>query len=68
VSEVFTYLKLDWTKFVKVNPLLITKKQKQNLFGNNQKIRNATGWSPSVDFNGLVKILVDEELKKYDSK
>ncbi len=68
VTGVFDYLKLDWTKFVKVNPGLITKKQKQNLFGDNQRIRSATGWSPSVDFNGLIKILVDEELKGNGSK
>lgn len=68
VTEVFAYLKLDWTKFVKVNPLLITKKQKRNLFGNNKKICKSTGWSPSVDFKGLTKILVDEEFKKYGSK
>lgn len=68
VIRVFDYLGLDWAEFVKVNPALITKKQKKNLFGNNQKIRNATGWSPSVNFDGLIKILVDEELKKHDSK
>lgn len=68
VTGVFDYLKLDWTKFVRVNPGLITKKQKQNLFGNNQKIKTATGWSPAVDFNGLIKILVDEEVKKHGSK
>lgn len=68
VEGVFSYLGLDWTKFVKVNPGLITKKQKQNLFGNNQKIGKATGWSPSVDFKGLIKILVDEELKKHAAR
>ncbi len=68
VGEVFAYLELDWTNFVKVNPLLISKRQKQNLFGNNQKIRNTTGWTPGVDFKGLIKILVNEELKKYGSE
>jgi len=68
VEEVFVYLELDWTKFVKVNSSLITKKQKRNLFGNNKKISKVTGWSPGVDFKGLTKILVDEEVKKYDSK
>ena len=68
VSGVFNYLKLDWTKYVKINPALITKKQKQNLFGNNQKIKQRTGWIPNVNFESLIKILVDEELKNYDSK
>lgn len=64
VGGIFKYLGLDSSEFVKTNPALITKKQKKNLFGNNQKIKNATGWSPSTDFKGLIKILVDEELKK----
>ncbi|HXH19554.1 MAG TPA: GDP-mannose 4,6-dehydratase [Chitinophagales bacterium] len=68
VSEVFSYLGLDWKAFVKVNPALITKQQKRHLAGNNQKIRNATGWAPGVDFKGLIKILVDEELKKHGSE
>ncbi len=64
VVGVFNYLELDWEKYVKIDPSLITKKQKQNLFGNNEKIRNATGWKPQTDFNSLIKILVEEELKK----
>jgi GDPmannose 4,6-dehydratase len=63
-EEVFSYIGLSLEKYIKINPLLITKKQKQNLFGNNQKIKKLTGWSPSVSFKGLIKILVDEELKK----
>ena len=64
VIDVFSQLNLDWTKFVKVDAALITKKQKKNLFGDNQKIKKAAGWSPSVDFKGLTKNLVDEEMKK----
>lgn len=65
VEGVFGYLGLNWEEYVKVNPGLITKKQKKNLLGNNQKIQIATGWSPTVDFTGLIKILVDEEMKKH---
>jgi GDPmannose 4,6-dehydratase len=68
VQGVFERLGLDWKKYVKVNPALITKKQKLNLFGNNGKLRMATGWSPSVNFNGLISLMVDEELKKHASK
>ncbi|MBI3501279.1 MAG: GDP-mannose 4,6-dehydratase [Bacteroidetes bacterium] len=68
VEAVFTYLELDWKKYIKINPLLITKKQKKNLFGNNNKICEVAGWKPKVNFNSMVKILVDEELKKYVGK
>jgi GDPmannose 4,6-dehydratase len=65
VQGVFNYLGLDWQKYVKINSALITKKQKKNLYGDNSKIKNVTGWFPKTDFNSMIKILVDEELKKY---
>jgi GDPmannose 4,6-dehydratase len=68
IEGVFTYLDLDWQKFVELNPHLITKKQKQNLAGNNKKLKNATGWENSVTFSGLIKILVDAELEKHAAK
>ena len=64
VEAVFSYLGLEWQKYVLVNSSLITKKQKVNLYGDNRKIHKTTGWSPSVNFKQLVKILVDEELKQ----
>jgi GDPmannose 4,6-dehydratase len=67
-EAVFAYLGLDWQKFVVINPNLITKKQKQNLTGNSNKLKNATGWENSVTFNGLIKILVDAELEKHAAK
>lgn len=65
---VFSYLGLDWQKYVEVNPTLITKKQKQNLTGNNKKLKNATGWENSVTFSQLIHILVDAELEKHAAK
>ncbi|HTB32630.1 MAG TPA: GDP-mannose 4,6-dehydratase [Bacteroidia bacterium] len=65
---VFIYLGLDWSKYVTIDPNLITKKQKQNLTGNNQKLKKATGWENSVTFSGLIKILVDAELEKHAAK
>ncbi|MBW8049691.1 MAG: NAD-dependent epimerase/dehydratase [Cytophagales bacterium] len=68
VEGVFQYLGMDWQEHVKIDSNLITKKQKRNLFGNNQKIKAITGWYPSISFGGMIKILVDKELKKHASK
>lgn len=67
-QEVFAFLGLDWQKFVEIDPNLITKKQKQNLTGDNKKLKNATGWKNSVTFSELIKILVNAELKKHGAK
>lgn len=65
VKGVFEYLNLDFNKYVKVNPKLLTKNQKRNLMGDSSKLKHITSWSPSVDFYGLIKILVDNENLKY---
>jgi GDPmannose 4,6-dehydratase len=61
VKGVFQYLDLDWTKYVEEDPNLITKKEKHNLRGNNQKLKSMTGWQPTASFNDLIKIMVEEE-------
>lgn len=68
VEEVFNLLKLDWKKYVKINPHLITKNQKRNLFGDNRKLIRETGWLPSVSFKELIGIIVNEELVKQTIK
>jgi GDPmannose 4,6-dehydratase len=68
VKGVFEYLDLDWTKYVEEDPNLITKKEKHNLRGNNQKLKTMTGWQPTVSFNDLIKIMVKEELKHVGNK
>lgn len=60
VIGVFKYLNLDWKKYVYENPSIITKKSKNTLKGNNMKLRLKTGWRPSINFDELIKILVDE--------
>lgn len=67
-EEVFNYLSLDWNKYVEIDPGLITKKQKQNLAGDNKKLKSATGWKNSVTFSQLIEILVTAELKKHGAK
>ncbi len=68
VKGVFEYLGLDWTKYVKEDTNLITKKEKYNLQGNTQKLKKMTKWQPTVSFNDLIKIMIREELKHHDKK
>lgn len=66
VRGVFEYLGLDWSEYVIEDPDLITKKPKNNLYGNNQKLRTITGWDNTVSFNELIEIMVKAELKKHE--
>ena len=68
IKGVFKDLDLDWTKHVKEDPNLITKKEKHNLQGNNQKLKTMTKWQPTASFNDLIKIMVREGLKQNGNK
>ena len=66
VQIAFGYLGLDWRKYVKVNCAVFNRSVKSVLFGDNKKLIKATGWRPQVDFKGLIRIMVDEEKRKYE--
>jgi GDPmannose 4,6-dehydratase len=60
VSIAFNALGLDWTKHVEERPSLITK-QNVTLVGSPAKLMAVTGWKPSVDFTGMIKLLLQAE-------
>ena len=60
VKTTFRYLGLDWESYVEENPQLITRK-KSYLVGNPKKLMAMTGWKVSVDFDQMIKKLLEEE-------
>ncbi|HLG40849.1 MAG TPA: GDP-mannose 4,6-dehydratase [Chitinophagaceae bacterium] len=65
IKGVAHLLDLNWKSFVQEDPNLITKITKGHLQGNHQKLSHLTGWTPTVDLEGLIKIMVEEGLKNY---
>jgi GDPmannose 4,6-dehydratase len=63
VEIAFTHLGIDWRDHVEVRPSLIVKRPIE-LVGDNTKLRTETGWSPSVSFRDMVRLLVDAELQR----
>ncbi|MEA2056180.1 MAG: GDP-mannose 4,6-dehydratase [Patescibacteria group bacterium] len=54
----------DWQSVVKHNSKFDRPAEVDQLIGDASKIKKELGWKPSVDFNGLVKLMVEAELKK----
>ncbi len=54
----FGHLGLDWRAFVTEDPKLV-KGEKITLIGDASKVREATGWKPSVGFEQMVRVLVE---------
>ena len=64
----FKYLGLDYHNYVKVDPELARPSESVPLLGNSEKARKILGWRPSIKFNDLVKMMVDEEIKHFDRR
>ena len=65
VSIAFSHLAIDWQRHVESDPSLITKaKPSAVLVGDSRKLREKTGWQPSVTFPDMIRLLVDAELRR----
>ena len=63
LEEAFGYVGLDYKKYIEIDPRLIRPAEVDLLQGDNSKARKILGWKPSLDFKGLVRLMVDEDLK-----
>jgi GDPmannose 4,6-dehydratase len=67
VQSSFSCLDLDWEKYVKMDEKLLRPAEVDLLIGDSTKARDKLGWKPQVNFEGLVKLMVEHdynELKK----
>jgi len=60
VELAFSHVHLDWREHVRVDPALVRgKAELHDLVGDASKARDRLGWSPQVQFEDLVRLLVD---------
>ena len=65
VTAAFARAGLDWQEYVHVDESLRRgKAQLHDLVGDPSKARDRLGWEPTVDFEGLVGLLVDADLER----
>ena len=64
VEIAFRHAGLDWNKYVKLDPTLIRPAEVEHLIGDSSKARQQLGWMPTVEFAGLVKMMVDADLQR----
>ena len=61
-KEAFSFVGLDWKKFVFVDKRLVRPTETGPLVANPAYIKKKLGWKPEVSFSNLVKMLVDANL------
>ena len=67
IEIAFGHVELDWQKYVRVDPAMLRPAEVDHLLGNPAKARKELGWSPKVDFKGLVEMMVDADLERLSS-
>jgi len=54
---------MDYQKYVEIDPKFMRPAEVDLLLGDCSKAKKILGWKHSVDFKGLVRLMVDEDLK-----
>jgi GDPmannose 4,6-dehydratase len=64
VEIAFGHAGLDWKKYVALDPAFLRPAEVDHLIGDASKAREKFGWTPSVTFDGLVRMMVDADVKR----
>jgi GDPmannose 4,6-dehydratase len=65
VEVAFAHAGLDWQKHVKTDAKFLRPAEVDLLVGDPSKAKAALGWTPQVDFTGLVKMMVDADIERH---
>ena len=64
VQIAFDHVGLNWRKYVKVDRSLFRPAEVNRLLGDPTKARRVLKWKPTVRFDGLVKMMVDADVRR----
>ncbi len=67
VELAFGHVGLDWRQHVTHDPRFLRPAEVDHLIGDPSHARRTLGWTPSVDFKGLVTMMVDADLAHVSS-
>ena len=68
VTQAFATADLDWEKYVVQDPRFMRPAEVDFLVGDSSKAKRILGWSPEYDFKGLVKMMVEADIKLLGGK
>ena len=64
VELAFDHVKLDWKRYVRLDPKFLRPAEVDHLIGDASKARSGLGWRPEIDFAGLVRMMVYADLAR----
>jgi GDPmannose 4,6-dehydratase len=63
----FAHTGLDYRDHVTLDRALIRPAEVEHLRGDASKARDELGWVPTVDFGGLIRMMVDADIERHRS-
>jgi GDPmannose 4,6-dehydratase len=64
VQVAFDHVGLNWQNHVRLDERMIRPAEVEHLIGDSSKARAELGWTPTVDFGGLIGMMVDADLER----
>ena len=64
IDVAFSYLDLDWNEYVVQDPRFLRPAEVDLLVADPSRARKELGWEPVVDFETLIKTMVDADLRR----
>ena len=64
VRIAFSHVGLDWHDHVETDPSLLRPAEVEHLIGDSTRARQTLDWSPTIDFDHLVRMMVDADLRR----
>ena len=68
VEIAFGHAGLEWKKYVRTDAALLRPAEVDHLIGDASKAKRVLGWQPKVTFEGLIQMMVDEDLRRLSSQ
>jgi len=65
-EKAFDIVGLDWQEYVRVDERFLRPLDVNFLHGDYSKAKRKLGWKPEIKFDKLVKIMVNEDLSRWD--
>ncbi|MBZ5577658.1 MAG: GDP-mannose 4,6-dehydratase [Acidobacteriia bacterium] len=66
VELTFSYLDLDWRRYVAIDPRYFRPAEVDHLHGDPSKARRVLGWTPEVSFAELVVMMIESDLAELN--
>lgn len=63
----FSAVDLNWQDYVVQDPLFLRPAEVDHLIGDSSKAEKILGWTPEVDFEGLVQMMVEADMERWSA-